>query len=54
MRQKMTFETTLPVIVAGLYVATGIIHFTKGNMPATGLWFSYAVGNIFIVMLASK
>ena len=55
MRKKvMNLESTLPVIVAGLYLATGLIHAGKGNWAATGLWISYAVGNVFIVSMASK
>ena len=50
----MTLEKILPVIVAGLYLATAIVNANKGNWPACGLWGSYALGNVFIVMIASK
>ena len=55
MRKKiMSLESILPVIVAGLYFATGLIHAGKGEWHAMGLWVSYAFGNVFIVMMSSK
>ena len=55
MRKKiMSLESILPIIVAGLYLATGLIHAGKHEWSATGLWISYAVGNVFIVLMAGK
>ena len=50
----MTLDKMLPVIVAGLYLATGLLNAQKGNWAACGLWGSYALGNCFIVMMSSK
>lgn len=50
----MSFEKVLPVLVACLYFATGIIHLKKGEYAACGLWLSYGVGNCFIVCLSVK
>jgi hypothetical protein len=50
----MTLTRILPLIVAVLYLTTGIAHLRKGEVAAFGLWLSYAVGNVFIIMMANK
>ncbi len=50
----MTLVKALPLIVAALYLTTGLIHLRKGEYAACGLWISYAVGNLFIIHLANK
>jgi len=50
----MTLIKLLPLIVAGIYLTTGILHLRKGEVAAFGLWVSYAVGNLFIIALANK
>lgn len=42
-------ETIMPIIVAFLYLATGLIHGYKGGYATCGLWLSYAIANCFII-----
>jgi len=50
----MTLIKILPLIVALIYLATGLLHLRKGEYAAFGLWASYALGNLFIISLANK
>lgn len=50
----MTLVKLLPLIVAGIYLTTGLLHLRKGEYAAFGLWASYAIGNLFIIQLANK
>jgi hypothetical protein len=50
----MTLIKLLPLIVAMLYLTTGILHLRKGEYASFGLWASYALGNVFIIQLANK
>ena len=34
----MTLTKALPLVVAVLYLTTGILHLRKGEYPAFGLW----------------
>ena len=45
----MSMERILPLVVAVLYLTTSVLHARKGEMPAAGLWFTYAVGNVCMV-----
>lgn len=50
----MCLEKVLPLIVAILYGVTGLLYLRKGNVPACGVWISYAVANVFLVMMSQE
>ncbi len=50
----MTWIKLLPLIVAGIYLTTGLLHLRKGEYAACGLWISYSIGNLFIIQMANK
>jgi len=50
----MTLQKSLPLIVAALYLTTGLLHLRRGEYAACGLWISYSVGNLFIINLANQ
>ena len=50
----MNWIKILPLIVAVIYLTTGLLHLRKGEYAAFGLWTSYAVGNLFFIPLAIK
>jgi hypothetical protein len=45
----MTAEKLLPLIVAGIYLTTGILHARKGEYPAFTMWLCYAIANVACV-----
>lgn len=51
---NICFEKMLPVIVAVLYSVTGLIHARKGQYAMAGVWLSYAVANIFFIMIGEE
>ena len=50
---SVTLQKALPLVVAALYLATGLLHLRRGEYAACGLWVSYAVGNLFIISMAN-
>ena len=49
----MTAEKYLPLLVAGIYLTTGIIHAKKGEYPASVMWICYCIANIATVIALS-
>ena len=47
-------EKILPLIVAVLYSLTAIVHYNKSEYSSMALWFTYALGNIFMIMAITK
>ena len=45
----MTAEKLLPLVVAGIYLTTGILHARKGEYPACTMWICYCVANVACV-----
>ena len=47
-------ESVLPLIVAVMYAATGVLHYRAGDSDSCGLWMCYAAANVFLVRMSQK
>lgn len=50
----MTFDNIVVAIAAVLYIAVGVSHFIKGNMPWALIWFTYGIANFGLVWAANS
>jgi len=50
----MTPEKYLPIIVAGIYLTTAILHLRKGEHAAFVMWSCYSLANIATVIALSQ
>lgn len=51
--RALTAEKILPIVVAGIYLTTGVLHFRKGEVPAGVMWTCYCVANVATVLALS-
>lgn len=47
----MAFEKILPIVVAILYLITGVIHIRKGQYAMGSMWLFYAAANVSLVCM---